>query len=95
MRQPLVIVMVRIACNLQAFYIGLAGLHLANKLRKGVDLLPVGELHHAFGIGRALGQPHNQSNHLAVPKPVFWIVNFSGKYGQLSGPPGDLLQKFP
>ena len=55
---------------------------------------PVGELDHRAGVGRAVGDEHDQANHLAVKPAVTWVIQLTGKHRQQRRLPADRFQEF-
>jgi len=58
-------------------------------------LLPIGKIHHGFGVRRSPGDPHDEAYDQAVDCAVSGVIQFSGKYRQVRRLPGDLPQQFP
>ena len=65
----------------------------ARRCPESSHLIPIGVLFHGFGVCRAFGHPHDQSDHGTVKKRVFRVLEHPGKGFYQIGFPGDRFEK--
>lgn len=67
--------------------------HFTDFFSKGLHLAPVSKLDIGLWVRRSLGDPHDHSNHQAIPYLVLLIIDLTGEYCQFSRLPGYLRQE--
>lgn len=68
--------------------------HPTDLASEGFNLFPVGIVNNGLWIGRSFGHPHDEADDLPVPETIDRVVEFTGKYGQLSWLPRNLSKEF-
>jgi len=66
-------------------------LHRFDRGGETINIIPVCKLYVGVGGCRALGHPHNKSDHLPVEIPIFLILQSAGKDRQIFRLPSDLF----